>query len=91
MTVCDKYPDGLWEGCLQIEQVLLIIEQMIKMDQRFQTLVNIPSIGDFYVETKGIEQLDAMRKYFTILPSNISMNGIELRPRVTLKEIMNDE
>jgi hypothetical protein len=51
--------------------------------------IKLPATEEFYAEFTDELHLDQLRKFLTILcPGDALMNGINLRPRVTLKEIL---
>lgn len=59
--------------------------------ENIDIVMNIARIGDFQVILKNKEQFELLKQYCVFLPTAISMNGVELRPRITTDEILNNK
>ena len=52
--------------------------------------ISIPGIDEFDAEFVNTAHLDQFRKFYTLIGyGGVTINGVNLRPKVTLEEILN--
>ena len=54
--------------------------------------IKLPAIKEFYAEFTDELHMDQFRKFFVLShPGSVTMNGVSLRPKITIKEILEPE